>query len=316
MHLLAKSKVDLQKHLLAIVLLVSLAPYQLAHAQQPLHFPSPELAIPGVAEKSPIGAPTIDLSEFSALSTAEAFATQFKDAIPRTRSAQDQVLFRQAAPSVVLILTKDASGSGSLLQGNLVLTSLHVVGHNREVTVVFKPENPNGKANPDEVVTADLVKVDIQRDLALIRPRSLPRRSIRPLDLSTQDIEVGADVHAIGHPLGQGWTYTKGIVSSVRPDYEWAYGQGESHRGTIIQTQTPLNPGNSGGPLMSDVGKIVGVNLFITKGAEGINFAVAAKEIRFFLKNPDDGMAALEQRLPTYDFAPLRRHGRYNLRLT
>jgi S1-C subfamily serine protease len=294
MHLLAMSKVDLQKHLLAIVLLASLTPYHVAYAQRPLHLPGPEIAIPGVAQKSPISAPTIDKSAYAALSTAEALATQFKDAIPHTRGGQDVVIFREAAPSVVLILTNDASGSGSLLQGNLILTSLHVVDHNREVTVVFKPENPNGKANADEVVKGDIVKVDVQRDLALIRPRSLPRRSIHTLEISTQDIEVGADVHAIGHPLRQDWTYTKGVVSSVRPDYEWAYGAGDRHRGTIIQTQTPLNPGNSGGPLLSDDGKIVGVNLFVAKGAEGINFAVAAKEIRFFLNNADDGMAAVE----------------------
>jgi S1-C subfamily serine protease len=200
MHFLAMSKIDLQKHLLAFVLLASFAPYQVARAQQPLHFPSPELAIPGVAEKSPISAPTIDLSGFAALNAAEAVATRFKDAIPRTRSAGDVILFRQAAPSVVLIRTKDGSGSGSLLQGNVILTGLHVVEHNRAVTVVFKPANGNGKPTADEVVTGDVVKVDARRDLALVRPRSLPRRSIRPLDISMQDIEVGADVHAIGHP--------------------------------------------------------------------------------------------------------------------
>ncbi len=78
----------------------------------------------------------------------------------------------------------------------------------------------------------------------------------------------------------------------VRPDYEWTYGEGDFHRGTIVQTQTPINPGNSGGPLLSDDGKIVGVNLFIFKGAEGLNFAVGAKEIRHFLQNPADGMEA------------------------
>ena len=179
-----------------------------------------------------------------------------------------------------------------MLQDNVILTSLHVVDHNREVRVVFKPVDPSGRANTDEVVPGDVVKVDVQRDLALIRPRSLPKR--RPLEIYPGNIEVGADVHAIGHPLGQGWTYTKGIVSSVRPNYEWTYGQGDFHRGTIIQTQTPINPGNSGGPLLSDDGKIVGVNLFVTKGAEGLNFAVAAKEIRYFLQNPADGMEALK----------------------
>ena len=219
---------------------------------------------------------------------------QFKEAIPHTRGAQDVSLFRRVAPSVVLIFTAGGIGSGSVLQGNIILTNLHVVDHNQEVTVLFKPANPNGKAATDEVVKGDIVKVDVQRDLALIRPRSLPNHTIRPLEISTQDIEVGADVHAIGHPKGEDWTYTKGIVSSVRPDYEWTYGQGEKHRATVIQTQTPINPGNSGGPLLSDDGKIVGVNTFIKTGAESLNFAVAAEEIRFFLRNPDDGIAALQ----------------------
>jgi S1-C subfamily serine protease len=86
-----------------------------------------------------------------------------------------------------------------------------------------------------------------------------------PLEISSEDIEVGADVRAIGHPKGEEWTYTKGIVSSVRPDYEWSGEPGESHRATVIQTQTPINPGNSGGPLLSDEGKIVGVNSFRKK---------------------------------------------------
>ena len=269
MHLLAMSKVNLLKQLFAVVLLVSVVPDQVVRAQQPLHLPSSDLAIPGVAQKSPISVPAMDASAYANISTAEALATQFTDAIPHTRSTQDVALFRQVSPSVVLILTKDASGSGSLLQGNDILTSFHVIDHNQQVRVVFKPAEANGRANVDEVVTGDVVKVDVQRDLALIRPHSLPKR--RPLEIAQQDIEVGADVHAIGHPLGQGWTYTKGIVSSVRPDYEWTYGQGDFHRGTI-----------SGGPLLSDDGKIVDVNLFVTKGAGGLNFAVGAKEIRSY----------------------------------
>ena len=59
---------------------------------------------------------------------------------------------------------------------------------------------------------------------------------------------------------------------------------GDTHQATVIQTQTPINSWNSGGPLLSDDGKIVGVNTFIKTGAEGLNFAVAAEEIRFFLE--------------------------------
>jgi hypothetical protein len=62
----------------------------------------------------------------------------------------------------------------------------------------------------------------------------------------------------------------------------------------VIQTQTPINPGNSGGPLLTEDGKIVGINSFAATGAQGLNFAVAAKDITYFLKNQADGMAALK----------------------
>jgi hypothetical protein len=66
------------------------------------------------------------------------------------------------------------------------------------------------------------------------------------------------------------------------------------HRATVIQTQTPINPGNSGGPLLSADGKIVGVNSFKATEAEGLNFALAADDIAFFLRNLADGMEALK----------------------
>jgi hypothetical protein len=187
-------------------------------------------------------------------------------------------------------MTTDSLGSGSLLKENLILTNRHVVGNERQVTVVFKPSDPSGKPRDEEVVRADVVKLDVLRDLALLRPASIPSR--RPLDIFAEDsIDVGTDVAAIGHPKGQAWTFTKGIVSAFRPDYEWSGGPNDSkHVATVVQTQTPINPGNSGGPLLTDDGKIVGINSFGTRESEGINFAVAAKEIRFFLANPNSGM--------------------------
>jgi hypothetical protein len=180
-----------------------------------------------------------------------------------------------------------------LLRDNLILTNFHVIDHKREVTVVFKPSDPSGKPAQDEVAEGEVIKVDVQRDLALVRPRSLPNRTPRPLQISSTDLEVGADVAAIGHPEGQRWTFTKGIVSQIRPDYQWSTGPGDTHRATVIQTQTPINPGNSGGPLLSFDGKIVGVNSFRATDSEGLNFAVAAKDIDYFLANQANGLEAL-----------------------
>ena len=269
-----------------------LAAYQLAKGQESLQLYTLERQKPGVAEGipndvlPPSDAPSVD--ELSAPLIGQALLSLFKDSVPHTRGAQDISLFRNGAPAVVLILTTDGLGSGTLLKNNTILTNRHVVGNEHQVTVVFKPTDPNGKPKNDEVVQADVIKLDVQRDLALLRPASIPSR--RPLDISTEDnIEVGTDVVAIGHPTGEAWTFTKGIVSAVRPDYEWSGGPNDNkHIATVIQTQTP----NSGGPLLTEDGKIVGVNSFRTSGAEGLNFAVAAKEIIAFLANPKNGMQA------------------------
>jgi hypothetical protein len=207
------------------------------------------------------------------------------DAASQTRGVGDVSLFKTAANSVVLIMTKDAIGSGSLISENTILTNFHVVGNEKVVTVVFKPTDANGKPKPNEIVKAQLVKSDAVADLALLRLQSPPPYPVRPLEFSSVPVpDVGVDVAAIGHPTGEFWTYTKGIVSQVRPNYEWDEGGGASpHRATVIQTQTPINPGNSGGPLLSLDGKLLGVNSFRTRGGEGLNFAVAAVDIIQFI---------------------------------
>ena len=282
---------------LTIAVFAVLTAFQPSKAQEILHLPALELPKLGVAEAIPKNvmppstAPSVDA--LSAPSIGRALGSLFKDSVPRTRGAPDVLLFKKAAPSVVLILRKDgAFGSGSLLNNGNIISNRHVVGDDRQVTVVFKPSDPSGKPKADEVVQANVIKLDVQRDLALLRPTSIPTR--HGLEISTEDsIDVGTDVVAIGHPTGKDWTFTKGIVSAFRPDYEWSYGPNDSkHIATVIQTQTPLSPGSSGGPLLTEDGQIVGVNSFITSGAEGLNFAIAAKEIRFFLVNPNNGMEA------------------------
>src|ERR1700724_1780902 len=106
----------------------------------------------------------------------------------------------------------------------------------------FKPTDPFGKLSDDDLVAAQVIKSDARHDLALLRPKAVPSHSITPIKVAPQDnIEVGADVHAVGHPTGETWTYTTGIVSQIRPDYEWRSGpQDVQHRATVIQTQTPI----------------------------------------------------------------------------
>ena len=246
-----------------------LTTYVPAKGQESLQIPTLKLPKPGIAENIPKDVMPPSDPSVDALSSpliGGALLSLFKDSIRRTRSAQDVSLFRNLAPSVVLILTNDGLGSGSLLKDNTILTNRHVVANERQVTVVFKPSDPSGKAKDNEVVRADVIKLDVRRDLALLRPASVPSR--RPLDISAADsIDVGTDVVAIGHPTGQAWSFTKGIVSAFRPDFEWSGGSNDDkHIATVIQTQTPINPGNSGGPLLTEDEKIVGVNSFRASG--------------------------------------------------
>jgi S1-C subfamily serine protease len=213
------------------------------------------------------------------------------DVASNARGVKDAALFRNISPSVVLILSKEGSGSGSIIgtQGQ-ILTNWHVVGNNSEVGVILKPPKDVDRISKADIRRAKVLKIDQVSDLALIQLLDIPvgRSVIKLGDLS--DIGVGVDVHAIGHPNGEAWTYTKGIVSQYRNDYSWDVGQ-LKHKASVIQTQTPINPGNSGGPLLTDNGVLVGVNSFVDKNAQGINFAVSIEDVRKFLSRSGNRFA-------------------------
>jgi len=201
-----------------------------------------------------------------------------------TRGAKEVELYQRAAPAVVLVLTNgDRLGSGAIIDGQgHVITNWHVVGSEPDVVVVFKPKDST-EPKKELAFWATVEKVDQVTDLALLKIRTPPNGPpFLPLgDVST--LAVGQDVHAIGHPRGEAWTYTKGIISQIRPNYTWSTSDGVVHRAKVIQTQTPVNPGNSGGPLLDDNGKLVGVNSFRGQG-EGLNYAVAVDEVQEFLQ--------------------------------
>jgi S1-C subfamily serine protease len=165
----------------------------------------------------------------------------------------------------------------------MILTNWHVVGENKEGGVLFKPRSPWEPLSEASVLLVEVVKIDQLTDLALLRLRTPVPKGINTIELGDPaNINVGADVHAIGHPTGETWTYTRGYVSQLRPDYEWVTESGLTHKADVIQTQTPINPGNSGGPLLDDDGRMIGVNSFFASG-QGLNFAVSVDEVKLFM---------------------------------
>jgi S1-C subfamily serine protease len=223
--------------------------------------------------------PTAQLSKIARQSFSEVGA--------RTRSAKDAEIYRAASPSVVKILTTDGLGSGSLIGASgEIITSYHVVRGHSDVAVVFKPTIEGREPTRDDMKLGHVVKFDEVADLALVKSVEVPkgRNPIRLGDSS--EMAVGADAHAIGHPTGEAWTYTKGVISQFRIGFEWTV-EKVKHKADLIQTQTPINPGNSGGPLISDSGNLIGVNTFKSEG-EGLNFAVSADDVRRFLVRQGD----------------------------
>ena len=218
-----------------------------------------------------------------------------------TRGAKEAKVYQSASPAVVLVVSEDSLGSGALISvDGKIITNLHVVGEADEVGVIFKPAVEGGKISEADVRRAKVIRRDEVADLALIQVEEVPA-NIAPLQIgAASDVEVGSDVHAIGHPTGQTWTYTQGIVSQIRRDSDWKTEDRIPHKATLIQTQTPINPGNSGGPLIDDDLKLIGVNSFTGEG-EGLNFAVSADDVTAFLDRPEDRMIAPEAKKAATD---------------
>lgn len=213
--------------------------------------------------------------------------TRYSDASLLTRGVRDASLYKKVSPSVVLIITKDGDqigiGSGTLISNSgEIITNWHVVKGFSDVAVAFKPTVEGKEPTAADIVRGHVERIDETADLALVKVSAVPAgREVIKLG-SQNDISVGLDVFAIGHPEGDEWTYTKGIISQYRLGYEWTYNDKSQHKADVIQTQTPINPGNSGGPLLSTSGTIIGINSF-KSGGEGLNFAVALDEIAAFL---------------------------------
>lgn len=169
-------------------------------------------------------------------------------------------LFRDV---VIQIATPYSTGGTGfyLKEYDLIITNEHVVRGNRNVVIDGDP------------IDKQLVKVlytDEKYDLAFLEaPAQIDLPAVALGDLA--EIIEGLPVIAIGHPFGLKYTTTQGIISNA---------QHEQHQITYLQHDAALNPGNSGGPLVTQKGTIIGINTFIVKNGDNIGFSLPVNYLK------------------------------------
>jgi S1-C subfamily serine protease len=190
--------------------------------------------------------------------------------------ARQIALFERIAPGVVFISSgEDTIGSGFLVSAaGLILTNSHVVGKAKKVKVVLH----DGRSFEGAVV--ERAKYDI--DLALVK---IEAKDMPVLDISQEaPIKVGSWAGAVGHGKGAIWTYNTGMISNIYNNKEVAM---------VFQTQIPLNPGNSGGPVFDREGRVIGLATSAITNSNSINFGIAIDTAR----NSLDGLLYLSRKL-------------------
>jgi S1-C subfamily serine protease len=186
--------------------------------------------------------------------------------------AQVPELYRRLEPSVVSVLVRgergQGEGSGVVVRPRTIVTNNHVVEGGREIRVVLA----SGERLP-----ASIVARDPRTDLALLSvTRELPAAT-----LSDRLPQVGSLALAIGNPLGFESSVTAGIVSGL--DRSVPSGGLTPALVNLIQTDAPISPGNSGGALVGEDGRVMGINVaYIPPQARAVSigFAIPAPTVR------------------------------------
>ncbi|HEY6244123.1 MAG TPA: trypsin-like peptidase domain-containing protein [Pyrinomonadaceae bacterium] len=185
-------------------------------------------------------------------------------------------VFKQVSPAVVFISAVSINpyrmsdrvehivGSGFIVdRSGLILTNSHVVFGRQLIDVTL---------DDGSTVSAQLIGADPIFDVALLRIPKPTRGALNIVDLGDSDrVQVGEEVIAIGNPLGLDQSLTRGVISAINRVLPETF---FSLQEPLLQMDTPVNPGNSGGPLVNRCGQVIGITTSVIPDAQNIGFSI------------------------------------------
>ncbi len=153
-------------------------------------------------------------------------------------------------------------GTGIIIdERGYIITNFHVVDGVNKIEVTMPDESS---------YVAQLISTDPKNDLAIVKIDAQKKLSVITIGTSS-DLMVGETVIALGNAYGYEHTVTRGIVSALHRNVQISDTQTYDD---LIQTDASINPGNSGGPLLNIDGEMIGINVAVRAGAQGIGFTI------------------------------------------
>lgn len=166
--------------------------------------------------------------------------------------------------SVVVVHTSNSVGTGFAISNNMIVTNHHVV----DTTTHYTIETRSGT-----LLEGRLIGSDESRDLSLVE---VIGGNLPTIPMTTDIPPLGAEVFAVGSPQGLGFTVSGGVISTAEREVDGI---------TYIQTDAATNPGNSGGPLLNELGQVIGVNNMKVQDADRISLAIPMSSVVEFLRD-------------------------------
>lgn len=245
---------------------------------------------------------TVPLSEVNSVPTFQSgFYSSDGKAAPE-KSVRE--LVNSIGEAVVQVRTPSGLGSGFIInQDGFLMTNFHVIEGETQISVAVYHER-DGQLEPKVYKQVRIVAVNKFADMALLKIEDKDAPKFKYVVLGSSDnMQVGESVFAIGSPLGLERTVTEGILSTKTREFE----------GTLyLQTTAQINPGNSGGPLFNLAGEVVGItNMKITFG-EGLGFAIPIEGVKYFLDHRDAFAYSNDNPSNPYRYLEPPSHTRHN----